>query len=98
KESDMNARKLLPILFLGLLGGCGTANNLASSTGHAAVYGGVRSDLEKIGDLIVPRPGTERPIVNGVVAAVDLPLSAVGDTVTLPLTVPGSLGGAGRTP
>jgi uncharacterized protein YceK len=80
-----------------LLGGCGTVANLELPTqaGGRQPYGGVRQDLalvsERVGDAGSADSAGAR-IGGGVeallVTAVDLPLSVVGDTVTLPITVP----------
>lgn len=65
-------RKLLGGVILTLsLCGCGTMSNM--STGDRGVYGGVRQDFQNIS--------------SGKGAAwIDVPFSAVGDTVTLPFT------------
>jgi uncharacterized protein YceK len=70
--------------------GCGTVNNLAC---HGLPYGGVQADTLVAGELLASGCLCEcrRPVVDVGTAtyllAVDLPLSAVGDTLTLPLTV-----------
>jgi uncharacterized protein YceK len=87
-ESDMHFRLALCSLALVILSGCGTAQNVILPKQPMRVYGGVQRDLEKIGDGVVPRPGAERPVLTGLWGLVDLPFSAVGDTLTLPVTVP----------
>jgi len=88
-------------LFLGLalaLGSasCGTIVNLvrfdAEDSGHRYVYGGVRVDLHGIRDANkIPSDASETKSDIGIVvmlfALLDLPLSAVGDTLTLPITL-----------
>jgi uncharacterized protein YceK len=83
------------IIFLSALSGCGTVSNLSS--GNPQPYGGVTADLERCSSVWHPKlphgwfPG-EMVLVTGAQAAIfsahviDVPLSAVGDTLTLPLT------------
>jgi uncharacterized protein YceK len=69
--------------------GCGTAHNLAH---HGAPYGGARADTHQAAGLLASSCLAEGsdPMLETAAAtyllAVDLPLSAVGDTLTLPLT------------
>lgn len=66
-------RKLLLGLSLSaILCGCGTMDNMTGG-GERRVYGGVRNDLQHVSS---GKAG----------AILDVPLSAVGDTVTLPIT------------
>jgi uncharacterized protein YceK len=84
-------RRLLLVPLLGSLllagSGCGTVLNFFSgeSEGPKRVYGGVRMDCqfaaEQLKDCRVDGP----PLV--LFALFDLPLSAFGDTLTLPLVV-----------
>jgi uncharacterized protein YceK len=76
----MRIRLAFCALALVTFSGCGTAANLISPCHGApgAVYGGVRADLSRIGN------GSPGDAIAGVI---DLPFSAVGDTLTLPLTV-----------
>jgi uncharacterized protein YceK len=74
--------------------GCGTVANTCyfwPGEGGKRVYGGVRAEWETMQqDLYKPDPledGINRWARLGLFT-VDLPLSAVGDTLTLPLTVP----------
>jgi len=81
------------------LSGCGTVINV---TKDREVFGGVRIDAEcGVGDWDVWRHPSNYaqpvfPYVNLLAAAcwvgVDLPLSAVGDTLTLPITFLASVG------
>lgn len=84
-----------------LVAGCGTLNNMIVGTpsthGEVSapleVYGGVRRDLRDLGTSMVPPYSwnptdvLERTMGIGV-TLIDLPLSAVGDTLTLGRTVP----------
>jgi uncharacterized protein YceK len=85
------------------LSGCGTIANL--ETGKPELYGGVQKDVEV---LETPRPqpqGIGIRNLGALVLFVDLPLSAVGDTLTIPLAIyewhrgtgdPDQAGGPGR--
>lgn len=86
----MRIRLALCSLALVILSGCGTAQNVILPKQPTRVYGGVQRDLVKIGDGILPTPGAERPVLNALGGLVDLPFSAVGDTLTLPVTIPAS--------
>jgi uncharacterized protein YceK len=72
------------------LSGCGTVNNLAC---HGLPYGGVRADTNAAAELAASCCLCEcrYPVVDAGAAAyllaIDLPLSAVADTLSLPLTV-----------
>jgi len=86
------------LLFTGCLG---TAFNLAGD--GPQVYGGVRKDWQLVcaPDSVVPpdsalRQGRPPGLACRLVGALDLPLSAVGDTLTLPLTVSCALAGPVR--
>jgi uncharacterized protein YceK len=60
--------------------GCGTATNtlwLTAEEGGRRPYGGVRADLDVI----------QAQRDSGLRAAIDLPFSVIGDTVTLPYTL-----------
>src|SRR5947199_10714840 len=78
--------------------GCGTTINVAMQPGGMSVppvYGGVQTDTRAAAWLFTGGPFAEgknaltRGImdVGGVCAALDLPLSAVADTLTLPYTL-----------
>jgi uncharacterized protein YceK len=74
--------------------GCGTLYNVAPhGAAETRVYGGVREDLQTTKESF---QGAARATNlgefagnagMGVLSVVDLPLSAIGDTVTLPITV-----------
>jgi uncharacterized protein YceK len=58
-----------------LLGGCGTILSLSPHEGGLSPYSGVRTDIELIPDVM--------PLL-----VLDLPLSAVLDTLLLPISIP----------
>ena len=65
-------RKLLGgVILAATLCGCGTMDNMIS--GDRAVYGGVRHDFQNVSS-------------GKAAALLDVPFSAIGDTVTLPVT------------
>lgn len=77
--------------------GCGTLHNIhpqgAPATGETRVYGGVREDLRAAKDSfqgVVRAKGLTDFAGNagmGAFCVLDLPLSAIGDTVTLPIAI-----------
>jgi uncharacterized protein YceK len=82
-----------------LLGGCGTVLNTTYFTaeeGGGSVYGGVKVDVDLSRSLVLEAPpadeDTGQRISRYSMAAwtmlIDLPLSAIGDTLTLPITIP----------
>ena len=86
-------------LFVALLSGCGTLQNTVFALREQEankVYGGVQVDVDAIRTWVTSPPscGTPPFIALPLVVA-DLPFSAVGDTLTLPVTVPWSLRRAG---
>jgi uncharacterized protein YceK len=84
------------------VGGCGTLlnmNHFAPYESGGQAYGGVQTDVEILHGWAKAAKSDDstglrvcRCSAAAWVAAVDLPLSAVGDTVTLPLTTPRTLG------
>lgn len=102
----MRSHLLWTVASVALLnGGCGTAVNtvwLAPFEGGQRVYGGVRADLGVMRELASGETGM---IASGepvkmepgerlrklFFLSLDLPLSAVGDTLTLPYTIPVSV-------
>src|SRR5687768_16376702 len=89
------ARRLSAAL-LPLLAGCGTVANLVPvppATGEMRVYGGVATDLDTARQMSAGAAATDDPVerclcyANAALAVLDVPLSAVGDTLTLPVTV-----------
>ena len=87
------------------LTGCGTLNNVIVGTPAAPphiytppleVYGGVRSDIRDAVSAVTPpydeTPGENaRRAATAVLVIADIPLSAVGDTLTLGRTIPASI-------
>ena len=72
------------------LAGCGTVMNIAKPGPKGSlIYGGVVSDV----DCFLPQTwgqwkGGGKVIWGWTFAAIDLPFTIVGDTLTLPLTIP----------
>src|SRR4051812_26255035 len=86
--------RLMPVLALGatalVMSGCGTIANtvwLFPEEGGQRVYGGVRGDWEIAREAATNRSESGPNTLLWLPIA-DMPLSAVGDTVTLPVTVP----------
>ena len=83
------------LLFAATLGaalcGCGTMHNISGSLDSQRIYGGVRTDVKVAaqapGDLVRAKDGPEfmNAARAGALSVIDTPLSAVGDTVTLPV-------------
>jgi uncharacterized protein YceK len=90
---------VLLVVVVPAFNGCGTAGNLSSccSSGDWAVYGGVALDAKAAVKAVqdVVRPGDQSPFVAALAivyySAVDMPLSFVGDTLTLPITLQAAL-------
>lgn len=92
-------RRLFALALAALVsGGCGTVTNLAlfnPEEGGKRVYGGVRADW--VGITGIPSatpsaaPDSEDRFVQTLLA-LDMPVSAFWDTLTLPITVPHALG------
>jgi uncharacterized protein YceK len=84
------------VLFL-LTAGCASVVNIADTRNLGHVYGGVLIDSSLIASdakaIVEPasyaKEAHEIPFGLGFAAIPDLPLSAVVDTLTLPITVPG---------
>jgi uncharacterized protein YceK len=88
------------------LSGCGTMSNalLTPEEGGGKIYGGVRMDVEAgpkyiqegfTPDNEIPRPASQAPCslaLGTYLMLVDLPLSVVGDTLTLPWIIAAELG------
>jgi uncharacterized protein YceK len=90
--------------------GCGTVANLSIGARqgwqNALVYGGVRRDVQSAGQWIdhnwtwgenLDVQQDVGTVVGVGLVGIDLPLSALGDTLTLPLTIPATLWGRSRT-
>jgi uncharacterized protein YceK len=93
-------RKLpLSMVAVFLLGGCGTVSNLSlpPQMEGRQPYGGVRQDIGLVRQNAADAKqatATSESVGDGVealLAAVDVPLSVVGDTLALPYTVPSYL-------
>ncbi|HTU18168.1 MAG TPA: hypothetical protein VMG10_08895 [Gemmataceae bacterium] len=93
----------------GLLSGCGTVANLETGARqgwkNAQIYGGVRRDVQSGADWFdhswTPLKNWEimqdvGAVVGVALVGIDVPLSAVGDTLTLPVTIPASIWGGSR--
>jgi uncharacterized protein YceK len=73
-----------------LTAGCGTWANTCWFTeeeGGMRVFGGVRSDWEIARESLAPSSGRESSPAQAWIPIFDMPLSALGDTVTLPITI-----------
>jgi uncharacterized protein YceK len=82
---------LLSFAATALLSGCGTAANtlwFIPEEGGMRVYGGVRADWESARQSAADPSRPAGPLW---LCIADMPLSAVGDTLTLPFTVPAAL-------
>lgn len=89
--TEMLGRSLLSLLTLTLLGGCATVRTLdAAKPGAPIIYSGTRLDWYSLhgGCCPLERFGAEAPRH----AALDLPASAVLDTLLLPFAVATELG------
>jgi uncharacterized protein YceK len=97
------------VIVAGFLSGCGTLANIETGARqgwkNVQIYGGVRRDVQSGQDWFahswVPPKQLELmqnlgAIVGVVLVGIDVPLSAVADTVTLPVTIPASIWGSPR--
>lgn len=98
-------KKLVFVFTAACLGGCGTINNTIVGTPPAPpheytppleIYGGVKWDIQDVWDSVTAVPSTsiiENSIrfVDTAITLADVPLSFVGDTLTLWMTIPASL-------
>ena len=86
-------RRLALVLLPGVLilagSGCGTACNFfnGESKGPVHVYGGVQADCQAVAEQFRDHPGQGTPFPEVLCALLDLPLSLLGDTLTLPLVL-----------
>jgi uncharacterized protein YceK len=99
KRASLAAALALLIL---IPSGCGTiANFSGKGWENTRIYGGVLQDVKSAEDWITYRPisgeselqrdvGT---VVGTGLVALDVPLSAIGDTLTLPITIPVAIWG-----
>lgn len=98
---------LLAFSALACVSGCGTMHNVWSCFDERVpqklIYGGVREDKQSIREAAHLTISSSKPreVTNGishlVSRTVDLPLSAVGDTLTLPITIPEAIDRAVNT-
>lgn len=89
---------LLAFSALAWVSGCGTMHNVWSCFDERVpqklVYGGIREDRLKIREAAHQTISSSKPreVTSGmarvVTRSVDLPFSAIGDTLTLPITIP----------
>lgn len=97
------------VIVTGLLSGCGTVANLAVGAregwNNVQIYGGVRRDVQSAGNWlahswVAPEKLEFMQDIGAIVGVglvgIDVPLSAVGDTLTLPVTIPASIWGRPR--
>jgi uncharacterized protein YceK len=97
-------RRIALLLVLGCLvmagSGCGTVLNFFNGEGGGPkhIYGGVQIDCQVAAEHLKDRPAQGIPLV--LCAILDLPLSLLGDTLTLPLVLSDQLQDlmADRTP
>jgi uncharacterized protein YceK len=97
KGLSMNRRRLAVLLLTAIVAavaGCGTVLNLDEEQG---VYGGVRTDAAMTGLMAhaltdeCHKLGRRMTFAIGLAAFADIPLSAIADTLTLPITIPATL-------
>ena len=95
------------VIVAGFLSGCGTIANLSlgarNGWKNAQIYGGVRRDVQSAGNWFdhswTPLEKLELmqdlgAVVGVGLVGIDMPLSAIGDTLTLPVTIPASIWGS----
>src|SRR5262245_52366383 len=92
-------RRAVVAVLAATLSGCGTVANLWSccKSGDRAVYGGVAHSLRRAAEDAEEAARLDSPdralhALGACLMLADLPLSAVADTLTLPITVPEALG------
>ena len=91
--------RFLPLVLLVACTGCGTVVNLVTPVQEGKVYGGVKTDVDLIQKLFDGSTASTGPLASPsqgvgslfavacvVLPFMDLPLSLLGDTLTLPLT------------
>jgi uncharacterized protein YceK len=88
------------VLTILALGGCGTVANLrGKGWDHTQIYGGVRRDVKATEDWIADYSAMKETDIRQDVGvgvgvtliSLDTALSAIGDTLTLPVTIPVAL-------
>jgi uncharacterized protein YceK len=83
------------------LSGCGTAANLSGGIQgwrNAQIYGGVRRDVKSAGQFVADNWTSESDFQQDVgtvvgvgLISLDVPFSFIGDTLTLPITIPAAI-------
>lgn len=89
------------LMMAGFLSGCGTAANISVGARegwqYAPPYGGVRRDVQSAEDWVdhtwtwgenLDLQRDLGTVVGVGLVGIDVPLSAIGDTLTLPITLP----------
>jgi uncharacterized protein YceK len=89
------------LIMAGFLSGCGTAANISVGARegwqYAPVYGGVRRDVQSAENWVehtwtwgenLDLQRDLGTVVGVALVGIDVPLSALGDTLTLPITIP----------
>jgi uncharacterized protein YceK len=96
-------RASLAVLGLAVLclSGCGTAANLSGGFQgwrKAQIYGGVRTDVKSAEQFVADNWTSESDFQQDVgtvvgvgLISLDVPLSLIGDTLTLPITIPAAI-------
>ena len=87
-----------------VLSGCGTFANVSIGARqgwqNALIYGGVRRDIQTTSNWIdhswtwIPNLDIQQDVgtvVGVALVGIDMPLSAIGDTLTLPITIPAAI-------
>jgi uncharacterized protein YceK len=93
----MTGRLILALSFVGMaftMAGCGTFANTCWFTedeGGMRVYGGVRADWAVACESVAAEGHPENSPGPVWLPIVDMPFSVVGDTITLPITIPMSV-------
>lgn len=94
-------RATVLLIVAGFLSGCGTAANLTVGARegwqYAPIYGGVRRDVQSAENWVdhtwtwgenLDLQRDLGTVVGVALVGIDVPLSAIGDTLTLPITIP----------
>jgi uncharacterized protein YceK len=91
-----STRLAVPLLWLALLAsGCGTITNL--KTGEPDFYGGVQKDIQWLATPSRQPEGIGIANLGFLTLFVDLPMSIIGDTLTMPIAIYEWHRGAGQT-
>lgn len=99
KRASLAAALTLVIL---ILSGCGTIANFGGKGwANTRIYGGVLTDVKSAENWIDARPISNESelqrdvgtVVGTGLIVLDVPFSAIGDTLTLPITIPAAIWG-----